>query len=157
MTRDPRLSLTLCLAVLCGAGLWMGSPACGAESPLSGTALPPLAGPELGGSLLRMGAALAGVLGVMVLAVYALRRFGGGRFGAIGGNRLIRMVASQYLGGKSQVSVVEVDGKRYLLGVSPERITLLCALDRSDTKQMPRSFPLEEASLEANLQSQRGT
>jgi flagellar protein FliO/FliZ len=69
----------------------------------------------------------------MILAVYGLRKFGGRRFGMAGGGRVIRVVANQYLGGKSQVSVVEVDGERLLLGVSPERVNLLCRLDPSQT------------------------
>ncbi len=113
--------------LVCGAVLGTFLTAQGAES-----ASPPAGEAGLWMPLLRMGSALAAVLGFMLLVVYALRRFGGGRLRALGGNRHIRMVANQFLGGKNRVSVVEVDGARFLLGISAERVTLLCRLDETE-------------------------
>ncbi|MFQ5691762.1 MAG: flagellar biosynthetic protein FliO [Nitrospinota bacterium] len=137
------MSLAARLAVLWGAAPWLGGPAFGAEISPSPPAGIPGGGPDLLASLLKMGAALAAVLGIMILAVYALRRFGGGRFGAVGGGRLIRVLGSQYLGGKNQVSLVEVEGERFLLGVSSERITMLGRMGR--TQRTP-TFSLEGVS-----------
>ncbi|MBI2881375.1 MAG: flagellar biosynthetic protein FliO [Candidatus Tectomicrobia bacterium] len=133
-------------AALLGAGPWAWEKAWGA-------APPPAAVPDLWGSLLRMGASLAAVLGILLLAVYALRRFGGGRFAAMGGGRLIRVVGTQYLGGKNHVSVVEVDGERFLLGVSAGRITLLSRLDGS---QANPAFSLQEVSAPGEKRRSQG-
>ena len=117
-------------AVVCGAVLGTFLTAQGAEA--ASAAAPAGGGPGLWGPLFRMGAALAAVLGVLVLAVYALRKFGSGRLGGVVGGQQIRMVANQFLGGKNRLSVVEVEGARFLLGISADRITLLCRLDRAE-------------------------
>lgn len=47
----------------------------------------------------------------------------------------IRLVSSRYLGGKRFLTIVEVDGKRLLLGVAEERVSLVTKLGaaRTDT------------------------
>jgi len=137
---------------LCGAFLLSISPVHGTEPASRGVDLLSVKAPDLWSQLLRMGASLAAVLGLMTLAVYVLRKFGGRRFGMAGGGRVIRVVANQYLGGKSQVSVIEVDGERLLLGVSPERINLLCRLDPSRTSS---DFSKELSNLREREHPQR--
>jgi flagellar biosynthetic protein FliO len=80
--------------------------------------------PELIPSALKMLSALAAVVGGLLLAIYALRRFqrSGSRAAK---QRLIRVLATHYLGVKKSVALVEVPGSLLVLGVSSERIQLL--------------------------------
>lgn len=82
---------------------------------------------QLLGSGLRMLAGLLLVLGLMLL-LYALSKRGlrwlpGSREGRI------HIRETRPLGGKKALCLVEVQGRELLLGVSSERIELLCELD----------------------------
>ena len=77
---------------------------------------------------LQMLMALAIVLGGLLVVFYLLKRFlrkeGGGS-----GNPLIRVIASQYLGIKKNIALVEVAGTVLVLGVSNDNISLLTKIE----------------------------
>jgi flagellar biosynthetic protein FliO len=74
-------------------------------------------------------AALGIVLGGMFLIAYFARRYL--RRDMAGSNqRLIRVAASQYIGVKKQIALVEVPGTVLVLGVTGERIQLLTQLEQ---------------------------
>mgnify|MGYP000879450765 CR=1 FL=1 len=79
--------------------------------------------------ILQQAAAVCFVVGLAVLAAYLSRRAKGGwpiagRIGARGSERL-RMVERIALTPQHFVSIVEVDGRELVLGVSPGGITVL--------------------------------
>ncbi|MFC1882408.1 flagellar biosynthetic protein FliO [Thermodesulfobacteriota bacterium] len=96
---------------------------------------------------LQMLAALAIVLGGLLVVFYLMKRFlrrdAGGP-----GNPLIRVIASQYLGVKKNIALVEVPGTVLVLGVSNDNISLLTKIEdqsvvdaiRQQTSQLTPSF-----------------
>lgn len=83
-------------------------------------------GPDLGLALFKMIGALALVLGVFALGVYALRRFGVMPVSGTGDVLRIERVVS--LGHRSRLTVVRAGNRRLLLGVTPGSIRRLADL-----------------------------
>lgn len=71
---------------------------------------------------LRVAVALAAVLGLIWFVGRRFHRTGGGS-----GEKLIRVVDRQGLAAKAAVAVVDVEGRRYVLGVSEQSVSLLSA------------------------------
>jgi flagellar biogenesis protein FliO len=86
------------------------------------------AAPELIPSALKMIAALAAVLGGLFVMVHLARRYLR-RSSGIMPARLVRVVASQPIGIKKSVTLVEVPGCVLVLGVSGDRIQMLTRID----------------------------
>jgi flagellar biogenesis protein FliO len=86
------------------------------------------AAPELIPSALKMIAALAAVLGGLFVMVHFGRRYLR-RMGGTATERLVRVVASQPIGVKKAVTLVEVPGCVLALGISGDRIQLLTRID----------------------------
>jgi flagellar protein FliO/FliZ len=103
--------------------------------------------PDAISTTLQMLMALAIVLGGLLVVFYLMKRFlrrdAGGP-----GNPLIRVLASQYLGIKKNIALVEVPGTVLVLGISNDNIRLLTkiedqgALDaiRQQTSRLTPSF-----------------
>jgi flagellar protein FliO/FliZ len=83
---------------------------------------------ELIPSALNMIGALAAVLGGLFVVVYFARRFLQ-RQGSSSRDRLIRVLASHYIGVKKAVTLVEVPGAVLVLGVAGDRMQLLTRID----------------------------
>ncbi len=81
--------------------------------------------PDLLPSALNMIAALAVVLGGMVLLVHVARRWVLHRPGPPGARPLVRVLASHPLGVKKSIALVDVPGCVLVLGVSGDRIQTL--------------------------------
>lgn len=80
-------------------------------------------------ALLKMFFALAIVIGLLVAAMYVLRRYlsqspSGSRDGS-----LIQIVATRYLGPKCSILMVEVLGKVVVLGLTGGQMTVLTTID----------------------------
>ena len=91
--------------------------------------------PDLITAALKMVAALALILSVLWGALYAVKRFA--RLpGSEHRGRAVKVLASSYVGMKKTVSLVEIPGKILVLGITPERITLLDRIPKTD---MPES------------------
>jgi flagellar protein FliO/FliZ len=84
--------------------------------------------PELLPAALKMLAALAAVLGGLFVLRHVARRTLQ-RSGGPSPARLVRVVASQSIGVKKAVTLVEVPGCVLVLGVSSDRVQLLTRLD----------------------------
>jgi len=102
------------------------------------------AAPDLLPSALKMIAALAVVLGGLFVMVHLARRYLQ-RTGAPGKARLVRVVASQPIGVKKAVTLVEVPGCVLVLGVSGDRIQMLTRLDDPQVLERVRSHEGAEA------------
>ncbi|TKI08287.1 flagellar biosynthetic protein FliO [Martelella alba] len=81
---------------------------------------------DAAGALVQMSAALGGVLLVIVLAAWCIRKLG--LTPAAGQSRRLRLRASCALGQRERVVVIEVEGTWLVLGVTPQQITPLHSL-----------------------------
>ena len=84
--------------------------------------------PDAISTTLQMLMALAVVVGALLVAFYVMKRLlkrdAGGS-----GSPLIRVIASQYIGIKKNIALVEVPGAVLVLGISNDRINLLTKID----------------------------
>ncbi|MGE5255944.1 MAG: FliO/MopB family protein [Hyphomicrobiales bacterium] len=96
------------------------------------------AAPELIPSALKMIAALAVVLGGLFVMVHFARRYLH-RAGGMAQPRLVRVVASQAIGIKKNIVLVEVPDCVLVLGVSGDRIQMLTRIDDPAALERVRS------------------
>ena len=99
----------------------------GALAPLGARSGAPGGPPGPAALLLRMFAALALVLGLVIAAAYLLKRYGGRLMGTTPAGRAdaIRIVSTKLLGGRRSLMLVRVRGQTLLLGVTPQAINCL--------------------------------
>jgi flagellar biosynthetic protein FliO len=86
--------------------------------------------PDLGYAMLKMLAALALVLGLFALGIYALKRFGVVPWGGQGGDLRVERVIS--VGYRSRLAVVRASGQRFLVGITPSHIQRIAELPEAD-------------------------
>lgn len=80
-------------------------------------------------SVLKLLAALLFVVGLLFVSAWAFRRFNGARLPRRGAGRLaMRLAGSLPLGERRFLTVVEVEERRFLLGVAPQAISMLAEL-----------------------------
>ena len=84
--------------------------------------------PDALSTTLQMLTALAIVLGGLLVVFYLLKRFLR-RDAGEPGNPLIRVIASQYIGVKKNIALVEIPGTVLVLGVSNDNISLLTTIE----------------------------
>ncbi|MDX5373825.1 MAG: flagellar biosynthetic protein FliO [Pseudomonadaceae bacterium] len=96
-----------------------------AAEPVAKAAPTPMAGSDIGGQLVQLTLGLLLVVGLIFALAWLLRRVQ-----QIGprGNQAIRLVASQALGPRERLLLVQVGGEQILLGLSAGRITPLHVL-----------------------------
>jgi flagellar biogenesis protein FliO len=94
--------------------------------------------PELIPSALKMIAALAAVLGGLFVMVHLARRYLRRAVGTAPA-RLVRVVASQTIGIKKSITLVEVPGCALVLGVSGDRIEMLARIEDPEALARIRS------------------
>lgn len=87
------------------------------------------------GLLFEMVGNLMLVLGLMLLLAWLAKRYLPKKLGALGEGEHIKLLQSLPLGPRRFVSLVEADGKRFLLGVTDNQINLLKALDETPFDQ----------------------
>ncbi len=102
-----------------------------ASSPALAATAPPV---SLGSAFLQTVWALLVVIGI-ILVLYALsrKRFGVGRRGS----GRINLVELRHIMPKTTLALVEVEGKRLLLGIGSGRINLLADLSKQKTNRFP--------------------
>ena len=84
--------------------------------------------PDAISTTLQMLTALAIVVGGLLVVFYLMKRFLNREAGG-SGNSLIRVIASQYIGVKKNIALVEVPGTVLVLGVSNDKISLLTKIE----------------------------
>ncbi len=87
----------------------------------------------------NMFASLLVVLGVIVGLAYGAKKLFPNRFGGMAQGNHLKLLQSLPLGPRRFVTLIEADGKRFLLGVSETQINLIKALDE---------IPFEKAMVE---------
>ncbi len=103
------------------------------------------AAPDFWPSALKMLASLALVLGGLLGVLALLRRRVRERAaGSPGG--LLRVAASQPLGVKHRVVLLEAPGCALVVGVSPEQVSLLARLEEPEVLERIRAQPPAEAA-----------
>jgi flagellar biosynthetic protein FliO len=84
--------------------------------------------PDALSTTLQMLTALAIVLGGLLVVFYLMKRFLKRDVGG-SGNPMIRVIASQYIGIKKNIALVQVPGAVLVLGVSNDTIALLTKIE----------------------------
>jgi flagellar biogenesis protein FliO len=87
--------------------------------------------PESGPSGLRAFGSLVMVLGLAGVSLWALKKYGKGRLPGSGGGRL-KVEETLALGDRRFVSILNAEGERFLIGLTPAGISLLSRLDPGD-------------------------
>ncbi|MDJ0840419.1 MAG: flagellar biosynthetic protein FliO [Acidobacteriota bacterium] len=72
------------------------------------------------------------VIGLVILLGYLSKKFLPSRFGGVSQEGHLKLIQSLPLGTRRFVSLIEADGKRFLVGVTENQINLLKALDDED-------------------------
>uniref|UniRef100_UPI00333E6656 flagellar biosynthetic protein FliO n=1 Tax=Castellaniella defragrans TaxID=75697 RepID=UPI00333E6656 len=80
--------------------------------------------------ILRVTTSLLLVVGLLLALAWAARR--GGWLRAATGRGGLRIAASQRLGARASLAIVEVEDARLVLGITAQQITLLHTLPRAD-------------------------
>jgi len=84
--------------------------------------------PDALSTTMQMLTALAIVLGGLLVVFYVMKRFVRRDAGGPG-NPLIRIIASQYLGVKKSIALVEVPGTVLVIGISNDSMRLLTKIE----------------------------
>lgn len=84
--------------------------------------------PNLMNTALKMSGALIIIIGVLLVVSYGARRVMNQRGPLLGKEQLIQVVSTRYLGSKQTLSVIEIQGQRLVIGVSPQGMTFLTRL-----------------------------
>ncbi|MDX1762841.1 MAG: flagellar biosynthetic protein FliO [bacterium] len=87
--------------------------------------------PELFHAGVRMVTALVVVLGLLLLCYHGFRRFMNSRGSFTGRGAIIQVLATRYLGSKNALSVIDVEGEQFVIGLSPQGISFLTRLQQS--------------------------
>ena len=95
-----------------------------------------MASPELWGTLIKSAAMLSIVLGLLVGALFLMRRLFYGKTGAAGGS-VIRTIASSYVAPKERIVLIEVLGEKLLIGVTPHAINCLARISNDTEIDIP--------------------
>ena len=95
------------------------------------------AAPDLTMTALKMISALGIVLGGMFIVFYFSKRFLN-RAGSGSNQQLINIIASQYIGVKKNISLVQVPGAILVLGISNDTIRLLTKIEDQETLEKLR-------------------
>jgi len=84
-------------------------------------------------SFLKMLFALSIVLGIMLGAIYLLKRITRHTAIGIGSGNLINIISTHYLGPKSAIMMVDIAGRVLVMGVTVNAISLLMEIDDQKT------------------------
>ena len=74
------------------------------------------------------------VIALISIALWVLKRLQGS---TPGNARLVTLVGGLALGPRERIAIIEADGRRWMIGVTGQSITLLAELDRSTAMDGP--------------------
>jgi flagellar biogenesis protein FliO len=93
----------------------------------------------------KIGGAVGLLLSVALGGGWALGKFVPSRFSRRPADKTLRLIESLSMGEKRSIAVVEVAGRRFLVGNTPNEITMLAPLDA----ELPRESPVAEGADDA--------
>ncbi len=88
------------------------------------------------GSIVKMVSALVIVVFSIYFCVMLLKKFLGRKYGGRGGENLLEVLETTYVGPKKMVSLVRVADKSVLIGVTDQSISMLTELDADATAEL---------------------
>jgi flagellar biogenesis protein FliO len=91
----------------------------------------PEARPEAGPSGLRTFGSLVLVVGLAGASLWALKKYGRGRLPGTGGVKL-RVEETLAMGDRRFISILDAEGERFLIALTPQGISLISRLDPGD-------------------------
>jgi len=109
-------------------------------------------------SLVKMISALAVVLGIMIGAMFFLKKFIKGTGTSIDDGNYIKVVSTRYLGPKCSIMLLDILSSIVVIGVSNNQITMLTTISDSKSLEQLKDFEREKktpVSLLHNLNSYR--
>ncbi|MCK9362259.1 MAG: flagellar biosynthetic protein FliO [Syntrophales bacterium] len=98
-------------------------------------------------SFLNMIFALAVILGLLLGAVYLLKKFLPNAAPAFVDNSIINIVSARYLGPKSSVMILEILGKVIVIGVSADKLSYLTEISGEEALEKLKKFKEQNRSL----------
>lgn len=121
---------------------------------------------DAGPSGLRAFGSLVMVLGLAGASLWALKKYGKGRLPGTGGGKL-RVEETLALGDRRYVSILDAEGERFLIGLTPQGISLISRLDAGDrgepdtfdealSRQVDLGRPVAVKEMEALLKQSGG-
>ncbi|QLK62410.1 flagellar biosynthetic protein FliO [Enterobacteriaceae bacterium Kacie_13] len=93
-----------------------------------------------GSVLMNVGGALALILMIIAVCAWVARRTGFAQR-LPKGNQILSVVASHSMGQRERVVVIDMEGKRLLLGVTPTQINCLATFDKPSEEDAVRVAP----------------
>jgi len=102
--------------------------------------------PDLIATAVKMFIVLGILMGVLIASLYLVRRTMG-RKGIQSKGKMIKVLASNYIGVKKNISLVAVPGAVLVLGVTADQINLLAKIDDPETLREMSSPEYESGSL----------
>ena len=88
--------------------------------------------PDLWGTGLKTLAMLCVVVGILILVLFLMRRFFFLKEGP-GHGQLIKVLSSYHLTPKERIALIDVAGEKMVIGITPESITCLANIEKSET------------------------
>ncbi len=122
------------------------------EQPPTGSAGHSPGTPDLIKTGTRLFSATLVVIGLLALGAYGVRWLLNHRSALSRPGTMIRVVTTRSLGGRSSLAVVEIGAERFVIGVSPQRISFLTTLAGADNGD---DGPLDSSAFERELQQTR--
>lgn len=91
--------------------------------------------------------ALAVILGLLLGAVYFVKKFLPNAAPGLADNSMIHIVSSRYLGPKSSIMIVEILGKVVVIGVSADKLSYLTEISGEEALEKLRNAKEQNKSL----------
>ncbi|GEM_PF-5663018 len=88
------------------------------------------------GTIVRMIVAIAFIIGLIYISVWALKKISNGKYSVGGRGKNIEVIDNSYLGQKKGLHIVRAGKKYILIGSSDNSISFLCNLDPEDFREI---------------------
>ncbi len=117
-----------------------------------------MGGVDFFSSLIKMVSALAVVLGILIAAMYFLRKFIKGTGTGIDDGKFIKILSTRYIGPKCSIMLMDVLNHIIVVGISNNQITMLTTITDPKSLDRLKNFDREKrgpVSIFDNLASYR--
>jgi len=87
--------------------------------------------PDLWGTGLKTFAMLCIVVAILILVIFLMKRFFYLKDGS-GHGQLIKILSSHHVSPKERIALIDVVGEKIVIGITPENITFLTKIEKSE-------------------------